>query len=94
MDELGRYNKIVFHINAFSRVQANHRQGVQCPTLSITLGRDHVRIKGYKGLYEWGGLKRKDELPRIVTGKYLNLLYDIHERKGTSGKGDLTKTAG
>ncbi len=39
--------------------------------------------KGAKGIYEWYGLERKDELPRIVAGKYLKLLYDIHERNGT-----------
>ncbi len=50
-----------------------------------------MRIKGYEGLYEWCGLKRKDELPRIESGKYLKLLYDIHERNETLGKGDLKK---
>ena len=39
--------------------------------------------KGSKGLYEWYGEDRKDDLPRIVAGKYLKLLYDIHERNGT-----------
>jgi hypothetical protein len=47
--------------------------------------------KGSKGLYEWYGLKRKDELPRIVAGKYLKLLYEIHEHNGTLEKGDLNK---
>ncbi len=45
--------------------------------------------KGDRGLYEWYGLTRKDELPRIVAGKYLKLLYDLHEQKGTLEKADL-----
>ncbi len=39
--------------------------------------------KGSKGIYEWYGVKRKDELPRLVAGKYLKLLYEIHQKKGT-----------
>jgi hypothetical protein len=45
--------------------------------------------KGKKGLYEWLGLDRKDELPRVVAGKYLKLLYEIHDRRRTLEKGDL-----
>jgi HNH endonuclease len=44
---------------------------------------------GKKGLYEWYGIDRKDDLPRIVAGKYLKLLYEIHERNGTLNKGDM-----
>jgi len=36
-----------------------------------------------KRLYEWFGLDRRDEIPRIAEGKYLKLLYDLHERNGT-----------
>jgi len=39
--------------------------------------------KGGKGVYEWFGLERKDSLPRIVEGKYLKLLYSLHEENGT-----------
>lgn len=45
--------------------------------------------KGTKGIYEWYGLKNKDNLPRLVAGKYLKLLYEIHERNGTLDKSDL-----
>lgn len=45
--------------------------------------------KGSKGLYEWYGLSRKDEIPRLVAGKYLKLLYGIHETKGTLNAFDL-----
>jgi 5-methylcytosine-specific restriction endonuclease McrA len=39
--------------------------------------------KGPKRLYEWYGLDRKDEIPRIAEGKYLKLLYALHEERGT-----------
>lgn len=45
--------------------------------------------KGNKGLYEWYGLDRKDELPRLIAGKYLKLLYKIHESRGTLNASDL-----
>jgi hypothetical protein len=47
--------------------------------------------KGSKGLYEWYGIDRKDELPRIVAGKYLKLLYEIHEKNGTLDKFSLNE---
>jgi hypothetical protein len=39
--------------------------------------------KGGKRLYEWIGLRAKDEIPRIAEGKYLKLLYDLHDTRGT-----------
>lgn len=39
--------------------------------------------KGARRLYEWYGLQHKDEVPRIAEGKYLKLLYALHEAKGT-----------
>ena len=45
--------------------------------------------KSSKGIYEWYGLDKKDEIPRLITGKYLKLLYDIHEAKGTLDASDL-----
>ena len=39
--------------------------------------------KGSKRLYEWYGLDSRNELPRIAEGKYLKLLYALHENKGT-----------
>lgn len=39
--------------------------------------------KGGKRLYEWMGIENKDEIPRIAEGKYLKLLYCLHEEKGT-----------
>lgn len=39
--------------------------------------------KSSKRLYEWIGLKNKDKVPRIAEGKYLKLLYDLHDKQGT-----------
>lgn len=39
--------------------------------------------KGAKRLYEWFGLDNANNIPRIAEGKYLKLLYDLHEQNGT-----------
>jgi len=39
--------------------------------------------RGDKGIYEWFELAGRDEVPRIVEGKYLKELYSLHESKGT-----------
>ena len=36
-----------------------------------------------RGIFEWLGLEEKDKLHRLVAGKYLKELYDLHERAGT-----------
>lgn len=39
--------------------------------------------KNGRRLYEWYGLKNNDKIPRIAEGKYLKLLYSMHEKNGT-----------
>ncbi|MFX1261084.1 MAG: HNH endonuclease [Promethearchaeota archaeon] len=39
--------------------------------------------KGGRGLYEWLRLDKRNEVPRIAEGKYLKLLYQLHEFEGT-----------
>ena len=39
--------------------------------------------RGDKGIFEWLGLKKKDELHRLVAGKYLKQLLRAHEAAGT-----------
>ena len=39
--------------------------------------------KGSKRLYQWYGLTNRNALPRIAEGKYLKLLYSLHEARGT-----------
>ena len=39
--------------------------------------------RGEKGIYAWLGLKKKDNLHRLVAGKYLKELYSLHKEQGT-----------
>ena len=39
--------------------------------------------RGDKGVFEWLGLKKKDNLHRLVAGKYLKQLLRIHDENGT-----------
>lgn len=45
--------------------------------------------KGDKDLIEWLGLERRYEMPRVVMGKYLKMLYICHECRETLDKSDL-----
>jgi hypothetical protein len=49
-----------------------------------------------RGVFAWLGLKQKDNLHRIVAGKYLKELFVLHERAGTLGVGrdNLTELCG
>lgn len=40
-------------------------------------------LRGDKGVFEWLGLEKKDNLHRIVAGKYLKELLALHEAAGT-----------
>ncbi len=39
--------------------------------------------KGARDPFEWYGLERRYEVPRLVLGKYLKLIYELHEKQGT-----------
>jgi hypothetical protein len=45
--------------------------------------------KGARDPFEWYGDGRKDEIPRLVLGKYLKLVFDYHEQRGTLDAADL-----
>ena len=45
--------------------------------------------KGAKGPFEWYGLERRYEIPRIVLGKYLKLVFDYHSIAGTLDSSDI-----
>lgn len=47
--------------------------------------------KGSKRLYEWNGLDGRNDVPRIAEGKYLKLLYSLHEKRGTLDRNLLCK---
>lgn len=39
--------------------------------------------KGARDPFEWYGTEKQYEIPRLVLGKYLKLIFDIHEQAGT-----------
>lgn len=57
--------------------------GPDIPDNAVKVCKKCNSTKGGKRLYEWKGLKEKDKIPRIAEGKYLKLLYELHEKKGT-----------
>lgn len=57
--------------------------GPDIPDNAIKVCKRCNSSKGGKRLYEWKGLAHKDEVPRIAEGKYLKLLYSLHEKAGT-----------
>lgn len=59
------------------------RGGPDIPDNAIRVCQKCNSSKGEKRLFEWNGLKNKDEVPRIAEGKYLKLLYAFHEKNGT-----------
>jgi len=66
--------------------------GPDIPDNAIKVCKKCNSSKGGKRLYEWIGIKNKDKIPRIAEGKYLKLLYELHEKSGTvhTSKGDIT----
>ena len=57
--------------------------GPDIPDNAIRICQSCNSKKGGKRLYEWFGHDKRDEIPRIAEGKYLKLLYDLHEKNGT-----------
>ena len=50
--------------------------------------------KGSKRLYEWKGLENKDQHHRIAEGKYLKLLYQLHDLEGTLDISEVKELCG
>jgi len=44
-----------------------------------------------KRLYEWFGLEKRNTIPRIAEGKYLKLIYSLHEHNGTLNLSDVSR---
>ena len=59
------------------------RSGPDVPENAVWVCTSCNSKKGSKRLYEWYGLESRNALPRIAEGKYLKLLYSLHERAGT-----------
>jgi hypothetical protein len=45
--------------------------------------------KGARDLFEWYGKGRQYEIPRLALGKYLKMIFELHERAGTLDSIDL-----
>lgn len=69
------------------------RGGPDIPDNAVVSCRSCNSSKGSRGVYEWYHLDRKDEVPRVAEGKYLKLLYQVHEAMGTldAGRADLER---
>ena len=59
------------------------RNGPDTPENAVWVCSSCNSKKGSKRLYEWYGLESRNTLPRIAEGKYLKLLYSLHEGKRT-----------
>ena len=72
---------------------ARNRNGPDIPDNVVMSCRSCNSSKSDKGVYEWFKLNKKDELPRITEGKYLKLLYKLHQERGTldAGRADLER---
>ncbi|MEM5799355.1 MAG: HNH endonuclease [Candidatus Aenigmatarchaeota archaeon] len=62
------------------------RSGPDTPENVIKVCKKCNSSKGEKRLYEWFGLENKDKIPRVAEGKYLKLLYKLHEKNNTLDK--------
>jgi HNH endonuclease len=49
--------------------------------------------KGARDLFEWYGKGRQYEIPRLALGKYLKLIFELHERAGTLDSSDVNADA-
>lgn len=47
--------------------------------------------KSNKDIFEWYEKERKEEIPRLVKGKYLKLVYEFHKNMGTLDRADMNK---
>jgi len=59
------------------------RGGPESGDNAVTACKSCNSSRGDKGVYEWFQLSGRNEVPRIVEGKYLKELYAVHERKET-----------
>ena len=67
------------------------RGGPESPDNAVWVCRSCNSSKGDRRLYEWYELGNRDDVPRIAEGKYLKLLYAIHESMGTLDVSDVSQ---
>ena len=70
------------------------RGGPDIPDNAVWVCKKCNSSKGSKRLYEWYGLDRRYELPRIAEGKYLKLLCSLHEENGMLDTNDVSELCG
>ena len=70
------------------------RGGPDSPDNAVWICKSCNSSKGSKRLYEWYGLENRYKIPRIAEGKYLKLLYSLHEERGTLGTKDVSCLCG
>jgi 5-methylcytosine-specific restriction endonuclease McrA len=70
-----------------------NKGGPDIPDNAVIACKSCNSSKGDKGVYEWFQLDRRYEVPRIVEGKYLKLLYQLHDASATlhSDRADLER---
>jgi len=78
---------------SYDHLIARNRNGPDIPDNVVLCCRTCNSSKGDRGVYEWFQLDRRYEVPRIVEGKYLKLLYQLHQENGTltAGRTDLDR---
>lgn len=77
----------------YDHLISRNRDGPDIPDNVVMACRRCNSSKGDKGVYEWFKLDRRYEVPRVIEGKYLKLLYSLHSRRGTLdvGRADLER---
>ena len=78
---------------SYDHLIAQNRNGPDIADNVVRACKSCNSSKGDKGVYEWFKLDRRYDLPRIVEGKYLKLLYELHREKGTldAGRADIER---
>lgn len=72
---------------SYDHLIAQNSNGPDIPENVVMACRSCNSSKGDKGIYEWFELPQRNKIPRIAEGKYLKLLYKLHEEKGTLDSG-------
>jgi rubrerythrin len=72
-------------------IMPRSRGGPDSPDNAVWVCKRCNSSKGDKRLYEWFGLENRYNIPRIAEGKYLKLLYSLHEKLGTLHLSDVSK---
>jgi hypothetical protein len=63
----------------YDHLIARSRNGPDVPDNLVLACKACNSSKGDKGVYEWYKLNRRYDIPRIAEGKYLKLLYKLHD---------------